>query len=106
MPRKSASGQSRPQIMRWIASGVKKDGSIKYIEEERPYKKRVDAKVVGKPVGYRFTDAGAKKLGKSATARPTKAEIEQYKGKKVRGSNIIYRETRSNKSDVNPRSRM
>ncbi len=98
--------QSKPQIMRWIASGIKKDGTIKYRTEKRPYKKRVDAEVVGKPVGYRFTDAGAKKLGKSATARPTKSEIEQYKGKKVRGMNIIYRETRSNKSDVNPRSRM
>ena len=98
--------QSKPQIMRWIASGIKKDGTTKYKIEKRPYKKKVDAEVVGKPVGYRFTDAGAKKLGKSATARPTKAEIEQYKGKKVRGMNIIYRETRSNKSDVNPRSRM
>lgn len=93
--------------MRWIASGVKKDGSIKYRKEERPYKKRVDGEVKGKPVGYRFSDAGAKKLGKKdVTTRPTKAEIEQYKGKKVRGTNIIYRETRSNKSDVNPRSRM
>lgn len=106
MPRKSASSQSSPQIMRWIASGVKKDGSIKYRKEQRPYKASVDGEKPGKPVGYRFTNAGAKKLGKSATARPTKAEIEQYKGKKVRGSNIIYRETRSNKSDVNPRSRM
>jgi hypothetical protein len=101
-----ATEQSKPQIMRWIASGIKKDGTTKYKKEVRPYKKKIDAEVVGKPAGYRFTDAGAKKLGKSATARPTKAEIEQYKGKKVRGMNIIYREVRSNKSDVNPRSRM
>lgn len=100
--------QSKPQIMRWIFQGIdKKTGENEYDIVKKPYKASVDAEKKGKPVGYRFTDAGAKKLGKKdATVRPTKAEIEQYKGKKVRGINIIYRETRSNKSDVNPRSRM
>jgi hypothetical protein len=99
--------QSKPQIMRWIFQGIDKaTGENEYDIVKKPYKASVDAEKKGKPVGYRFTNAGAKKLGKNPTTRPTKAEIEQYKGKKVRGTNIIYRETRSNKSDVNPRSKM
>jgi hypothetical protein len=102
-----ATKQTKPQIMRWIFQGVnKKTGENEYDVVKRPYKESVDAEKKGKPAGYRFSDAGAKKLGKNATARPTKAEIEEYRGKKVRGVNIIYRENRSNKSDVSPRRKM
>lgn len=94
--------QTKPQIMRWIWNGkkYKKAG-------ETPYKKKVDAKVPAKPVGMRFTDEGAKKVGVSKYKTPTKAEVEAYKKKKTRsGGKIVYRETRKNKTDVKPKSRM
>lgn len=93
--------QSKPQIMRWIWNGKK------YKKTEIPYKKKVDGKVPAKPVGLRFTDEGAKKVGVSKYKKPTKAEIEAYKNKKTRsGGKVIYRETRKNKTDVNPKSRL
>ena len=94
--------QTKPQIMRWIWNGKK------YVEYGKtPYKKKVDAKKIAKPVGMRFTDEGAKKVGVSKYKTPTKAEVEAFKNKKTRsGGKIVYRETRKNKTDVKPKSRM
>jgi hypothetical protein len=94
-------GQSTPQIMRWLWNGrkYKKAG-------ETPYKEEVDDARKAKPVGYRFTDEGAKKVGVSKYKKPTKAEVEALKKKKTRsGAKVIYRETRQNKTDVSPKSR-
>lgn len=93
--------QTNPQILRWIWNGKK------YKKTEIPYKKKVDAKKIAKPVGMRFTDEGAKKVGVSKYKTPTKAEVEAFKNKKTRsGGKIVYRETRKNKTDVKPKSRM
>lgn len=99
--------QSKPQIMRWILQGINpKTGANKYKKEVRKYKPAVDEDRKAKPVGYRFTDAGAKKEGVSKYKKPTKAEVEALKNKKVRGGGkVIYRETRKNKTDVSPKSR-
>jgi hypothetical protein len=56
--------------------------------------------VSGKPVGYRFTDKLAKRLGKNPLTAPKPSEVEKYSGKGV------YFETRKNKSDVNPKGKL
>jgi hypothetical protein len=61
-----------------------------------PYNKAMDGEKTAKPVGYRFTDKLAKRLGKSVYAKPTKAEVEKYSGRGV------YSESRQDKSDLKP----
>ncbi len=63
------------------------------------YTARADKKKTAKPVGVRFTDKLAKRLGKKATTKPTLAEAEKYMGKGV------YKENRKDKSDINPKNR-
>jgi hypothetical protein len=57
-----------------------------------------DSRWMAKPVGYRYTNARAKRLGVDEYAKPTQAHIEKYRGKGV------YFETRRDKSDLNPSS--
>ena len=57
-----------------------------------------DARWMAKPVGYRYTNARAKRLGVDEYAKPTIAHIEKYRG------NGVYFETRRDKSDLNPSS--
>ena len=68
------------------------------------YSKKIDKEHKAKPVGYRFTNMGARRLGKRFNAIPTKAEIEKYGDKtfKVKGLThyYIYQESRKDKSDV------
>jgi len=98
-------GQSDPQIKRWLFAGTK-GGYNYYNHEIRPYKESVDDERKAKPVGYRFSKDGAKKLGVDPFRKPTKEEIEKLKNKKTRsGGKVIYRETRINKTDVNPKRR-
>jgi hypothetical protein len=74
------------------------------------YKKANDKKVEAKPVGYRWTDAGAKRLGKSATSKPTNADVEKYSGKtfKFKGEDTryLYSEKRIDKSDVSKSAKL
>jgi hypothetical protein len=80
-----------------------KGGGIKQTrpqETDSTYSKSIDKQVSGKPVGYRFTDKLAKRLGKNPLTAPKISEIEKYKGKGV------YFETRKNKSDVNPKGKL
>ena len=104
--KKVKDGQSAPQTKRWIFA-FNKGGYNYYNEEERPYKKPVDAEKKGAPVGYRFSKfAEEKGITNNRFRKPTKSEVEQYAGKKKNGKLIMYRETRSNKSDVNPKKRI
>jgi antirestriction protein len=64
-----------------------------------------DASRKGKPGGWRFTNAGAKALGVSPAATPTKAQIEQYRDKKIKGHRYLYEEMRVDKSDVSPKAK-
>jgi len=80
-----------------------KGGGVKQTrpqETDSTYSKAIDKQVAGKPVGWRFTDKLAKKLGKKAGTKPTAQEIEKYKNKGV------YFETRKNKSDLNPKAKL
>ena len=104
--KKSKDGQSAPQTKRWIFA-YKKDGYNYYNHEERPYKKPIDSDKKGAPVGYRFSKyAEEKGITNNRFRKPTKAEVEQYAGKKKNGKLIMYRESRSNKSDVNPKKKI
>jgi len=67
--------------------------------QSQSYTTRADKKKTAKPVGVRFTDKLAKRLGKKATTKPTLAEAEKYMGKGV------YKENRKDKSDINPKNR-
>ena len=60
------------------------------------YNEDMDGQKMAKPVGYRFTDRLAKRLGVSPQSVPTKAQIEKYNG------NGIYFEQREDKTDVKP----
>lgn len=62
--------------------------------------KKIDDNQKAKPVGYRYTDALAKKLKISPNARPTKAHVEKYLG------NGIYKEVRANRSDKNLKNKI
>jgi hypothetical protein len=88
---------------------VKKDYSPQSNPQSKVYTEENDAKVSAKPVGYRFTDLGAAKLGKNPKTRPTKAEILQYKNKtfKVKGETqrYLYQEKRVDKSDLRPKNK-
>ena len=53
----------------------------------------VDKTRVGKPVGYRFSNAKANQLRKDPYAKPTEAQVKKYLGKG------IYKENRKNRSD-------
>ena len=55
--------------------------------------KAVDKTRVGKPVGYRFTNALASKLRKDKYEAPTEEQVKKYIGKG------IYKENRKNRSD-------
>jgi hypothetical protein len=59
----------------------------------------MDKEWVAKPVGYRFTDKLAKRLGVSTSKKPTQEQIEKYRGKGV------YFENREDKSDIKPSNR-
>lgn len=62
------------------------------------------------PVGWRFTDAGASKLGKTKNARPTHADIEKWEGKEFRRNGLlhryVYQEARKDKSDVSQQRKL
>lgn len=67
------------------------------------YTKDADSARSAKPVGWRYTSAGAKRLGVKINAVPTKAHIEKYANKyfKKDGADhrFIYEESRKDKSD-------
>jgi len=63
------------------------------------YTKKADKKKTAKPVGYRFTDKKADKLGKKSTSKPSASEIEKFLGKDV------YKEKRADKSDIKPKDK-
>jgi hypothetical protein len=62
--------------------------------QSESYSPKKDKKEKAKPVGKRFTNELAEKLGKSKNATPTKKEVEEYLG------NGVYDEKRKDKSDV------
>ena len=64
------------------------------------WSKALDKEQTAKPVGYRFTDKLAKRLGKKVTTKPTQEQIEKYSGKGV------YWENRKDKSDLNPKAKL
>ena len=72
--------------------------------QSKVYKPANDKAVLAKPVGFRWTDLGAARLGKNASVKPSAADIEKYKGKTFSkaGSqhSYLYSEKRADKTDV------
>jgi hypothetical protein len=62
--------------------------------------KAADKEIKAKPVGYRYTDKMAKKLGVSVNTAPTQKHIDQYLG------NGVYKEVRANRSDKSLRKKL
>ena len=64
-----------------------------------------DEGVAAKPVGWRWTNLGASKLGKNPDTRPSNADVKSYGSKsfKVKGEThrYLYTEKRVDKSDKN-----
>lgn len=72
--------------------------------QSKVYKAANDKAVLAKPVGFRWTDLGASRLGKNASVKPSAADIEKYKGKTFsKGGeqhSYLYSEKRADKTDV------
>jgi hypothetical protein len=64
--------------------------------QSNPYRAEIDGNKTAKPVGYRYTDKLAKRLGVSQYKKPTAEHIEKYMGRGV------YIERRQDKSDLKP----
>jgi hypothetical protein len=78
------------------AGSFKKGGYTQSGRQSPNYNEAMDGQKMGKPVGYRFTDRLAKRLGVNPHSRPTDAQIEKYNGRGV------YFEAREDKSDIKP----
>lgn len=72
--------------------------------QSKVYKPANDKAVLAKPVGFRWTDLGAARLGKNASVKPSAADIEKYKGKTFskggQKHSYLYSEKRADKTDV------
>jgi hypothetical protein len=76
------------------SSKFDKGGDVKQNKpQSKSYSKEADKLEKAKPVGMRYTDKLAKKLGKRVREEPTKKDVEKYLGKGV------YDEKRKDKSD-------
>lgn len=78
------------------AGSFKKGGATFGGRQYDPYSEDADGQKIAKPIGYRFTDKLAKRLGKSEHSRPTAQEVEKYSGRGV------YFEARQDKADAKP----
>jgi hypothetical protein len=74
------------------AGSFKKGGAFSGRQYD-PYNEPDDKGKHAKPVGYRFTDKRAKRLGESPYETPTPEQVQKYRGKGV------YFEARQDKSD-------
>jgi hypothetical protein len=73
--------------------------------QSQSYSKRNDRPVMAKPVGWRFTERGANRLGVNPYRKPYASEIEQYGNKKFfNGDSYMDYETRKDKSDIKPKT--
>lgn len=79
---------------KWSEQYGKGGGVKQNPAQSESYSPKKDKKEKAKPVGKRFTNELAEKLGKSKNATPTKKEVEEYLG------NGVYDEKRKDKSDV------
>jgi len=69
------------------------------------YSKRNDRPIMAKPVGWRFTERGANRLGVNPYRKPYAREIEEYGNKKFfNGDSYMDYETRKDKSDIAPKT--
>ena len=88
----------------------KKDYSPQNAPQSKRYKEKNDLKKPAKPVGARWTNAGAKKIGKDPYKKPSNKEVEQYKGetfKDKKGTHrYIYDENRVDKSDISIKNKL
>ena len=86
----------RPQSSRLYS--LKSGGATSFSGRQYAnYNEDMDGNKSAKPVGYRYTDRLAKRLGVSEIAKPTAEHIEKYLGRGV------YIERRQDKSDLKPR---
>ena len=71
--------------------------------QSKSYKSAADALVKAKPVGWRWTELGAARLGKKTSTKPSTADIEKYKSKVFTKGGVehryLYSEARADKSD-------
>ena len=78
------------------AGTFKKGGATFGGRQYDPYSEDADGQKIAKPIGWRYTDKLAKRLGKNVHSRPTTDEVEKYAGRGV------YYEARQDKSDAKP----
>ena len=95
-----------------LAKKKRKYPSGQNAPQSKAYSMENDKEVVAKPTGYRWTDEGAKKLGKKIGVRPTQEDVENYRNKTFKiprkpnpmsedGSyRYVYIERRADKADL------
>lgn len=86
---------------------LEKGGPLKQTDPQgENYNYRRDQDQIAKHVGWRYTDAGASRLGVSPYAKPTQRHIDKYADKtfikKGEPHKYLYEETRKDKSDKVP----
>jgi hypothetical protein len=113
---------AKGQLTKEIKKDIEKVSSWKVgmgqsYPQSNVWTEKADKELVAKPVGFRWTDEGAKKAGKSADSRPTASDVEKYSGKTFRIPNkpnpasedgsyrYIYQEKRVDKSDVSKKAK-
>jgi len=78
--------------------------------QSKSYKSAADALVKAKPVGWRWTELGAARLGKTLSKKPSTADIEKYKSKVFTKSGVehryLYSEARADKSDNSQKTKL
>ena len=89
MAKGGVAGKRKASVERYLGQGQNHPQSY-------AWKESADEQERAKPIGYRFTDKLANRLGVNPTKRPSAEQIEKYSG---RG---IYWENRVDKSDKNP----
>jgi hypothetical protein len=69
------------------------------------YTRKGDKEWMARPVGWRFTERGANRLGVNPYRKPYAREIEEYGNKKFfNGDSYMDYETRKDKSDIAPKT--
>jgi hypothetical protein len=78
--------------------------------QSKSYKSAADALVKAKPVGWRWTEAGAARLVKKTSVKPSTADIEKYKDKVFTKGGVehryLYSEARADKSDNSQKTKL
>lgn len=121
--KKSRTNTALDKARKLLAQKGAKKKKVKYPSGQnhpqgKSYSMGADEAEVAKATGWRWTEQGAKRLGKTESSRPSRSDIEKYSGKtfKVAGKKnpmsddgsfrYLYNEARADKSDLSRKNKL